>query len=202
MKPVKGVTGYAAALDRFVLATERVSFAELHAPYLSLIPRTPSRILDLGAGAGRDAAMMASQGHKVTAVDPVPQFVKLARETYGEANVRWIVDSLPRLEKLHQLDGRVHFVLVSAVWHHLEDDERVSAMSRISELTAQGGIFALSLRNGPAGVGTHVFPTNSAETIELARSCGFEALVTSINQPSLIPGKFGVTWSKLAFRRR
>lgn len=182
-------------------ATERVSFAELHAPYLPLLPKAPGRILDVGAGIGRDASVLAEKGHVVTAVEPLLQFVDVAERTYGEAKIRWVVDSLPKLGRLDKPDEDYDFILVSAVWHHLTADERISAMSRLSELTSPGGILALSLRNGPAGVGAHVIPTDSGETIELAGSLGFETVVSSLNQPSLIAEKAEVTWSKLAFRR-
>ena len=39
----------------------------------ALIPATPSRVLDVGAGTGRDAAALAALGHSVVAVEPTPE---------------------------------------------------------------------------------------------------------------------------------
>ena len=75
-------------------------------------------------------------------------------------------------------------------------------MKRLATLTTNGGILALSLRNGPAGAGIHNFPTDYKQTIKLAERHGFELVSRVTNEPSQIQGKPGVTWSKLAFKRR
>lgn len=201
MENVKGTTGYSSVAKGFITATVAMNFKELHRPYLELIPTAPSRVLDVGAGAGRDASVFASMGHSVTAVEPMPEFLTAARKLHNSPNIRWVDDSLPDLSNLDDSPAQFDFVLASAVWHHLDDSERVVAMSRIAELTRRGGTFALSLRNGPAGGGTHVFPTDLHQTTELAKNFGFESVVSIDDQPSLMAGKSKVKWSMLALKR-
>ena len=51
---------------------------------LSHLDRTPSRVLEIGCGDGRDALALAASGHEVTAIDPVapdgPIFERVALE--------------------------------------------------------------------------------------------------------------------------
>jgi protein-L-isoaspartate O-methyltransferase len=67
---VSGTEGYAETADRLVEQYESRTFADVHKSILSLIPTTPCRALDIGAGTGRDAAALAAMGHSVLAVEP------------------------------------------------------------------------------------------------------------------------------------
>ncbi len=202
MVQAKGTAGYQAVVDEFISATEAIDFVALHKPYLHLIPASPARILDVGAGAGRDAAALAAMGHQVVAVEPLRDFLRVAQSRHKSKAIQWLADSLPDLTNLNSQYGPFDFILVSAVWHHLQESERKPAMKRLATLTTTGGILALSLRNGPAGAGIHNFPTDCKQTIKLAERHGFELVSRVTNEPSLIQGKPGVTWSKLAFKRR
>jgi len=71
---VPGTEGYAKHAEVLANDWRRISFEDHHRPVLHLIPDTPSRILDVGAGMGRDAAALASMGHAVLAVEPVGPF--------------------------------------------------------------------------------------------------------------------------------
>lgn len=201
MSQVSGAKGYAKRIDQFVETTEAIDFYELHKPFLDFIPAKPSRVLDVGAGAGRDAAVLASVGHNVVAVEPVPDFLSIARERHNSPNIEWVNDALPMLSKLGDKPSQFHFVLASAVWHHIDDSEREVAMMRISALLHPGGIFALSLRHGPAGAGSHIFPTHSGRTAEIARTAGLRTELILPDQPSVIAGKDDVRWTKLVFQR-
>ena len=198
---VKGATGYSASVQQFIRATDAIKFENLHRPYLEFIPTQSSRILDVGAGVGRDASVLASMGHEVVAVEPVPEFLEAAKKFHDSAKIQWVNDSLPDLKRLGEKKDQFDFILASAVWHHLNESERVNSFRRIAELIRSGSIFALSLRNGPAGVGTHIFPTDFQQTIDLALDLGFEEVITLTDQPSLIAGKTNVKWSKLAFKK-
>ena len=56
---LSGTEGYAEEADALVEQYEGIRFADLHGPILHLIPSTPCRVLDIGAGTGRDAAAFA-----------------------------------------------------------------------------------------------------------------------------------------------
>ena len=65
------IQGYAAASVEMIPRFEAISSAQLYMPVADLLPASPSRIVDIGAGTGRDAAWLAGMGHDVTAVEPV-----------------------------------------------------------------------------------------------------------------------------------
>lgn len=196
---VRGTTGYSDDIQRSIRTSLTIDFYKLHKPFVPLIPRRQSHVLDVGAGIGRDALVFAEMGHDVVAVEPNTECLVAAKKLHGSPNIRWVEDSLPTLSKLDEHRDQFDFVLVSAVWHHLEVAKRHGAMGRLSALLKPGGVLALSLRHGPAGVGTHVFPTNGRRTVEIANSCGLKALFNLPNQPSLLPDKHEVTWTRLAF---
>jgi hypothetical protein len=49
-----GTEGYADEAEALVKQYEKISFAEVHRQVIDLIPTAPSRILDIGAGTGRE----------------------------------------------------------------------------------------------------------------------------------------------------
>ncbi|WP_279633359.1 class I SAM-dependent methyltransferase [Leptospira dzoumogneensis] len=110
-------------------------------------------------------------------------------------------DSLPSLAKLSGYNNQFDFILSSGVWHHLDKEEQLLSMRRVSELLKQNGIFALSLRNGPAGRGTHVFPTDGKISIDHASKFGLRNLLIIENQPSLMKNKEDVAWTRLVFQK-
>src|SRR4051812_13017186 len=67
---VSGTEGYADESEELFKCYESFSAADAHRTVLHLIPATPSRILDIGSGTGRDAAWFAASGHHVVAVEP------------------------------------------------------------------------------------------------------------------------------------
>ncbi len=201
MNRVPGTTGYEKVVDRFVELSQALDFRETNKPFLEFIPAIPSRVLDAGSGAGQNAAALSRLGHSVVAVEPMPEFLSAARSAYADLDVVWIDDRLPRLETLGAAPGQFDFILVQAVWHHLDEAERVVCMARLSKLLDAGGACAISLRNGPAGGGTHVFATDGRTTPALAGECGLEVVLQLANQPSLLKNKLDVTWTHMAFRK-
>lgn len=198
----KGTLGYSEAAERFTEATLSIDFETLHAPFLEFIPSKPARVLDVGAGIGRDASALAEAGHTVVAVEPCAALREASKGRFAHERISWIEDSLPDLARLGASPEPFDFVLASAVWHHLDAVEQVRAVARIARMMAPGSIFALSLRHGPPGVGTHVFPTNGRRTIAWGARYGLTRIVHLTDQASLVPRRTLVTWTKLVFRRR
>jgi len=197
---VKGNQGYAEATQKFIDATIAICFFDLHRDFIKLIPKSPCRILDIGAGIGRDSWEFSKMGHSILAVEPTKEYRKAGKKMFLSENIEWLDDALPKLEKLGK-ESHFDFIIASAVLHHLDTAEQHSAIKRISELLNNNGIFVVSLRNGLAGIGTHVFPTDSCKIIKSAESCGLKTLLVIDNQPSLMKNKENVNWSRLAFRK-
>src|ERR1017187_8175170 len=92
-------------------------FESAQCAWLHLIPRGSRRVLDVGAGSGRDAGWFANHGHEVIAVEPATKLRRLAKKS-TPPEIRWVNDSLPNVTKTRQLGFRYHVILLSAVWMH------------------------------------------------------------------------------------
>lgn len=202
--PVPGTEGYERAVAAFVAASQALRFEHVNRDFLPLLPPAPARVLDAGAGAGQNAAALVALGYTVVAVEPFAPFLDAARAAYGDrcgTRGLWVQDSLPDLASLGETPEPFDVALVDGVWHHLSEPERARALPRLAVLLRTGGVCALSLRHGPAGAGTHVFPTDGPALTEQARAHGFEPALLIEGQPSLMPGKPDVTWTRLALRK-
>jgi len=115
--------------------------------------------------------------------------------------IEWLDDVLPGLDKVLARGQCFDVVMLSAVWMHLDEEERRAGMPRLVSLLAPGGLILMSLRHGPIPTGRRMFEVSGIETIELARQHGLKA-VLSTQTGSLLPGNVAadVTWTRLAFR--
>ena len=158
---VPGTKGYAEGAQKFIQATIAIDFLDLHRDFLPFIPKQPSCILDLGAGIGRDAFELVKRGHWVIALEPIDEFRIAGQTLYPSPQLEWLDDSLPMLNLLSLMANEFDLILASGVWHHLEAKQQSVAMRRITHLLKVNSVFAVSLRNGPPGAGSHIFPTSS-----------------------------------------
>ncbi|WP_408236327.1 MULTISPECIES: class I SAM-dependent methyltransferase [Paraburkholderia] len=165
-----------------------------------LISRQPACILDVGAGIGIDAAALAELGHTVVAVEPVDTFRSAGIKLHPSPPIEWLDDSLPDLATLHARRGGFDIVMLSAVWMHLDADERRRAMPNISNLMSSDGTLVMSLRHGPVPRGRRIFHVSAEETVQLANAYGLQA-VLKLQTESAQRGnrRMGVTWTRLAF---
>lgn len=177
---------------------EGISFEDTH-PALAqmLVGKPPLRVLDIGAGTGRDAAAIAKLGHQVVAVEPSGKMLKLAQALHSDPRIMWVPDALPSLAKVHGQPFDI--VLLSAVWMHIPPTERPQAFRRIASLITPRGNVYISLRMGPADSSRGIWPVDAEEVRRLAVSLGFNA--TNLGtQPDLL-GRSAVTWQTLLVSR-
>jgi SAM-dependent methyltransferase len=106
-----------------------------------------------------------------------------------------------KIERLGGHSNQFDLILASGIWHHLDREKQYLSIQRIAQLLNLDGVLLLTLRNGPAGVGLHVFPTNGKQTIKEAEHCGLSTLLFLENQPSLMENKEKVFWTKLVFKK-
>src|SRR4029453_8020635 len=195
---VSGTEGYGETAAEGARQYESIGFADVHDDILHLFPTTPSHVIDIGAGTGRDAAAFAERGHSVTAVEPTPGLGAEAERLHARWPITWIDDSLPDLDRVHERGERYDVVMLTAVWMHLDAGQRERAMARVAPLARPGGLIALSLRHGPVPAGRRMFEVSAQETCELAHRHGL-ATIHKSSGPALL-GAPAVWWDRLAFR--
>jgi SAM-dependent methyltransferase len=137
------------------------SFEEVHKSWSQFLPsiikKSNSRILDLGAGSGRDAkylAELAAKTHnkenniQILAVEPAQDLSLVGQRTTQGLNVKWIDDSLPALSKVTQQEISFDLILLSAVWMHIPPSDRARSIRKLANLLKPGGKLVISLRHG------------------------------------------------------
>jgi len=196
MKRPSSTLAYSEKAEALARQYEAMDFEEVHGDVLELLPPPPAKALDIGAGTGRDAAALAARGYRVTAVEPTPEFRAIGRSLHEDTGLVWIDDALPELSTV---PGTFDFILLSAVWMHLDTEQRAQAMARVTQLLRGNGVIVVSLRRGPVPEGRIMFDVSVAETVALAEAHGLRTIYSGerparSNQP-------GVWWARLAFCR-
>lgn len=197
---ISGTEGYSEEAAILRERYEEVSFAEVHAPVVHLMPEAPCSVLDIGSGTGRDAAALAALGNTVVAVEPVDEMRAAAMALHPSPLITWLKDSLPDLAITSARGERFTLIMLTAVWMHLDVAQRRAAMPKVAALLHEGGMMMMSLRHGPVPPGRRMFEVSAQETIELALLEGLDCVlrrraesVGSINRSA------GVTWTRLVF---
>jgi SAM-dependent methyltransferase len=191
--------GYAAEADALAVQYEETTFEAVHGRVLGLLPAAPARVLDVGAGTGRDAAALVRRGYAVVAVEPTAELRAHGRRIHAGVGIDWVDDSLPGLAAVPDAGPGFDAVLATAVWMHLDAGERVSAMERVAGLLRPAGLLFLTLRHGPVPAGRRMFDVGAEETVELASGHGLVPVHRSERADG--HGRGGVSWSHVVLRR-
>src|SRR4051794_13805092 len=178
---------------------ERLRSEAVHAALLEFIPRETSLVaLDVGAGSGRDAAWLASQGYDVVAVEPAAAMRLEGQRRHSEARIRWGDDKLPDLDAVHRLGISFDLILLSAVWMHVPPHARVRAFRKLVTLLKPGGVLHMTLRDGPSEPDRPMWPAPLGEVEGLAREHNLDILrcVAAADQQ----GRADVRWTAVCLR--
>jgi SAM-dependent methyltransferase len=205
--PLEGVRLCAADEDKVGFYSENavrlfalyraLPFETAHCAWLHLLPEAPLRVLDVGAGSGRDANWFSDHGYDVVAVEPCQEFIALSKAS-SQGGVCWINDSLPGLAEVSRLGYRYDVVLLSAVWMHVLPEERGESFRVLSGLLASRGILVITLRETPFDDSRSFFPTRPEELRTSARERGLESLLEI--QTAHTPGQPELRWRTFVFR--
>ncbi|MCA9107187.1 MAG: class I SAM-dependent methyltransferase [Rhodobiaceae bacterium] len=176
-----------------------VRFEDVQRKILAYLPPHGSKILDVGAGSGRDAYALAQRGFAVTAVEPAAGLRRWAQHSANLGFVEWIDDRLPELEKLRSRNFRYDFILCSAVLMHLPPSQLHSSMTSLREMLVPGGILAISVRNridsDPSGV---FYDLSDENLLAAAKAEGLDLIESSIDADGF--NRSDVRWRSFVFR--
>ena len=192
------IASYDVGAPALVPEYESLSFEEIHASVLDLLPESTGCILDVGAGTGRDAAWFAANGHNVVAVEPSAQFRAAGQERHRSPDIRWMNDTLPALERVLRSKLTFDLVWVSAVWMHVPRSVRARAFRKLVSVMSPGASMMFSLRQGPPPLDRPMEPATAAEVEELARRHGLQTV-----RRARIPdaaGRTEVSWDVIWLR--
>jgi SAM-dependent methyltransferase len=172
--------------------------AELNGWLADLLPKSPAVVMDVGAGSGRDAAWLASLGYEVLAVEPSAAMRAEAQRLHPRETLRWLNDRLPDMTGPIRAGLSADAILLSAVWMHVQPDNRPRAFRKLVSLLRPGGLLTISLRMGPEEPGRGMHPVSLAEIERLAADHGL-AIVRVHHQPDL-EARTGLSWICVAMR--
>ncbi|HEX9173883.1 MAG TPA: class I SAM-dependent methyltransferase [Telluria sp.] len=180
---------------QLVAQYESLSFQDVHAELLDLLPPSGGTVLDVGAGSGRDAAWFAARGYDVVAVEPSDAMLALARTLHPSTRIHWLSDSLPDLAKVHRLGLSFDLILLSAVWMHIPPTQRQRALRKLATLLAPKGRIAISLRLGSPDTARAMYEVSLEELSGLAQQFGLRVVRSSDSRDRL--GRNEVSWTNV-----
>jgi SAM-dependent methyltransferase len=186
---------YEQHATRLVTQYESLSFEDVHADLITILPAPGSTVLDIGAGSGRDAAWLAAKGYDVVAVEPSEAMLARARAKHTSSRIQWLSDSLPDLAKVRRLGLSFDFILLSAVWMHIPPAARQRALRKLATLLAPKGRIAISLRLGAPDTEREMYEVSLPELAGLAQQFGLRIVHTSASQDKL--GRSEVSWTNV-----
>ena len=189
------ISHYDQHAARLVEQYESLSFQEVHAGILGMLPPAGATVLDVGAGSGRDAAWFAANGYDVVAVEPSEAMLAHARTRHASSRIHWISDSLPELANVRRLGLSFDLILLSAVWMHIPPAARQRALRKLATLLAPKGRIAISLRLGTPDADRAMYAVSFSELSSLAQQFGLRVVHTDDSQDRL--GRSEVSWTNV-----
>ncbi|WP_074374233.1 class I SAM-dependent methyltransferase [Vibrio spartinae] len=176
------------------LATQynSLSFEDVHGCWRDFWPGCGERVLDVGAGSGRDACWMAARGCAVVAVEPAALMRAEGQRLTGDA-VKWLDDGLPELAQLSRHKHPFDVILVSAVWMHLTPEQRQQALGHLAALLTSEGRLVISLRDGEFSDGRVTYPLSVEELVAQATESGLNPVLISERQDDRLK-RSDVSW--------
>jgi len=194
------VDHYDRNAESLALRYDSLRFDTVHRTLLPYLPSPPAKILDIGAGSGRDAIALAEMGFRVTAVEPAARMLRQARHSAGDARIEWVDDQLPALKSLAGRESAYAFILCSAVLMHLDKAELLQSFTTMRRLLTPKGALGFTVRSLWSGDAKELFHSHPTENlVDDAAAAGLTPVLSALDDDYL--GRQGLRWRTMMFAR-
>ncbi|WP_087845424.1 class I SAM-dependent methyltransferase [Photobacterium malacitanum] len=182
-----------------------LTFEQVHHNWQAHWPASSSKhvlkVLDIGAGAGRDALWFAKHHCDVYAIEPADDLREQGKK-YSQQyvdKITWLDDQLPELNSIIELGIRFDCILLSAVWMHLSPAVRKRAFRKLSNLLAPSGKLVISLRYGDFSDARKAYDVSVEELERLAQQHALQVnLISELETDEL--GRNSVQWQTVVMQ--
>lgn len=178
---------------------EALTFEAAHPSLASIVATELAgktlRVLDVGAGTGRDAAWFSGQGHEIVAVEPSAAMRIVGKRRHVGLSIDWRDDKLPVLAALRASGEEFDLIVASAVWMHIKPEDRQEALQSLMSLLDSGGLLYLTLRLGPEEPKRGIFKVSLEGFKETASSLGLQ--VAELETQTDLLGRSHIHWQAL-----
>jgi SAM-dependent methyltransferase len=192
----KTIAYYDRNWEAYVANTKNVDMADVHDRFVRHLPNG-GRVLDVGAGAGRDSQAFLAQGFDVVAVEPSP---KLASHLRGIVGLKVVERRAEEIEEAESYDG----IWACASLLHLDDERLDIAMSCLRRSLKPGGIIYVSFgtrrREGRDSGGRFFHDMSDDDLVFLVKRHGLKPLESWHSDSKLMDAN-NVDWNNLIARK-
>jgi ubiquinone/menaquinone biosynthesis C-methylase UbiE len=128
-------------LNRLNAGTSQLEKIRTQEIILRYLPKTPSRVLDVGAGSGFYSFWLSDLGHEVHLLDPVPKHIEYARKYTMDSQKKISSIAVGEAQQLEYDSEYFDVVLMLGPLYHLtERGARLRALSEARRVLRKGGI--------------------------------------------------------------
>ncbi len=180
---------YKGRIEEFAERYEDRTFQAWAQGYAKFLPKKGAKVLDVGAGSGRDSAELAKMGYLVTAVEPLNEMRQKAQELHPSKKITWLKDYLPNLSRIQ---GPFELIVANAVLMFLQPAQQVEAITRLGSLLAPGAVLIVNVKHGDVSQAFHKVDVDNL--IDAAKKAGMK-----LEKRSTIKNQY--LWETMAFSK-
>ncbi|WP_058119692.1 class I SAM-dependent methyltransferase [Photobacterium kishitanii] len=184
---------------------QSLTFEQVHQSWRAYWPLTSksdvAKVLDVGAGTGRDALWFAQHQCDVYAIEPAAALREFGQRYTQDCfdKITWLDDKLPELNSITELGIRFDCILLSAIWMHIAPKLRERCFRKLANLLAPSGQLVISLRHGDFNDARVAYAVSVEELEQLAKKHALQVnAISSLDTDEL--GRSSVQWQTVVMQ--